>query len=115
QFRQYSAQSSSPAHTYDLNGTFQCLWVGEYGLRCNDFFCGQNLSAHLREVHDIHGGDKTPIFCLWHGCGLGLNKESLSRHVEERHLCIGHRCGTCGKSYSRRDTLSKHTKTCSGP
>ncbi|KAJ8584900.1 hypothetical protein M405DRAFT_884094 [Rhizopogon salebrosus TDB-379] len=115
QFRQYSAQSSSPAHTHDLNEIFQCLWDGHYGLHCNDLFCGHNLSAHLREVHHIHGADKTPLYCLWNGCGLVLNKESLSRHVEERHLGIAYRCDTCGKSYSRRDTLNKHMKTCSGP
>jgi hypothetical protein len=100
--------------THDLKETFQCFWVGDHGLHCNELFYGYNLSAHLREVHHIHGADKAPVYCLWDGCSLGLKKESLSRHVEERHLCIAHPCNICGKSYSRRDTLSKHIKACSG-
>jgi hypothetical protein len=168
QFRPYSAQSSSQAHVSDrssvlaslqlklclqthfLDEMFLCsCGIGDYGLHCSESFSGHNLSAHLREAHNIHGADKAPVFCPWNGCGLGLPTESLyahlreahnihgadktpvfcpwdgcslglrieslSRHVIRSHLCIAHRCDTCGKSYSRRGRLNKHMKACTGP
>ena len=91
-----------------------CLWTDAHGLRCNEFFYGNNLSAHMQNVHNIHGPDNLRLNCLWKDCGIPLDKEYLSRHIEEKHLGIGHPCSACGKTYSRKDTLSKHKKNCSG-
>jgi hypothetical protein len=139
-FRQYSTPStSSPAQVnyqssalaslrlkwrlqyHSLDETYlckweMCRWDGGYVVHCDALFCGDNLSDHLREAHNIHGADKLRVYCLWDGCGSEMNKESLVRHVEERHLGVSHRCNTCGvKRFSRRDTLIKHMKTCPGP
>ncbi|KAG1857882.1 hypothetical protein C8R48DRAFT_269827 [Suillus tomentosus] len=94
-----------------IDETFQCFWHWPQcqDLHCNDFFYGYNLSRHLQEKHGIHGSDKDHVFCLWNSCYLELNKESLTRHVEEKHLKIVHPCG-CGKEFSRRDTLNRHRR-----
>ncbi|OJA19530.1 hypothetical protein AZE42_06608 [Rhizopogon vesiculosus] len=117
QFLSYTPPSSSTlAHDHSLDELFQCWWDGEYGLHCNDLFRGNDLSAHLRDVHGIRGADKSPVCCRWNRCNLAMKKESIVRHVEERHLGIAHPCDTCGKkSFSRQDTLNRHKKTCSGP
>jgi hypothetical protein len=71
--------------------------------------------VHLREVHKIHGADKSRVYYLWDDCGMGVNKKSLSRHVEETHLhiIIGHECDTCDKMFSQRGALSKHKRVSS--
>ncbi|KAG2369025.1 hypothetical protein BDR07DRAFT_846536 [Suillus spraguei] len=93
---------------------FQCFWVCEHnGLHCNDLIRGHGVSAHLREVHGIHGPDKARVVCRWEHCGRELNKESLARHFEELHLGIAYWC-ECGVPFSRKDTLNRHKKTCSG-
>ncbi|KAG2749958.1 hypothetical protein P692DRAFT_20730885 [Suillus brevipes Sb2] len=94
---------------------FQCYWVCANGLRCNALIRGYNLSTHLREVHGVHGSDKSRVPCCWMSCNMELNKESLTRHIEEVHLMIAHQCVSCGATFSRRDTLSRHNKKpCSG-
>jgi hypothetical protein len=92
---------------------FQCMWSCADGLCCNDLIRGHNLSTHLREVHGIHGTDKTRFECKWNSCNREYYKESLVRHVEEVHMRIVYSC-KCGNRYFRRDTLNKHRKTCSG-
>ncbi|KAG1819690.1 uncharacterized protein BJ212DRAFT_1060736 [Suillus subaureus] len=87
------------------------MWDCAHGLYCNALIRGHNLSAHLREVHGIHGTDKTRVICKWKRCDRELHKESLVRHVEEAHMGISHPC-ECGATFSRRDTLNRHKKTC---
>lgn len=135
QFRHYSTQppltlvsyrSSDSAllrlkwrlQIHSLDETFHCWWDSVWGLHCNDLFCGNNLSAHLQEVHQIHGvSDESRVYCRWNQCNLELNKESLVGHIEEKHLGVVHscQCDTCGKSFSHKDTLSRHKMACSGP
>ncbi|KAG0696880.1 hypothetical protein DFH29DRAFT_836482 [Suillus ampliporus] len=98
---------------HSLEETFQCMWGGPYGLHCNDLIRGHDLQSHLREAHRIHGSDKLRVECKWSYCSKVFNKQSLSRHVEETHMGIVHLCD-CGKTFSRRDTLSKHKKRCPG-
>ena len=99
---------------HTLDETFMCRWREVYGLHCGSLFCGNNLTAHLRDAHDIHGADKKRVYCLWEGCNTEMNKESIARHVEEKHLMVVYPCGTCRSSFTRRDTLKKHKTTCSG-
>ncbi|KAG2741908.1 hypothetical protein P692DRAFT_20851013 [Suillus brevipes Sb2] len=86
------------------------MWSGPYGLHCNDLIRGYQLSAHIREVHGVHGSDKTRVTCHWHSCNMEFNMESLSRHIAEVHLCITYPCDTCGSAFWRRDTLNRHMK-----
>ncbi|KAG2118389.1 hypothetical protein DEU56DRAFT_142975 [Suillus clintonianus] len=106
-----SSASASGNSGHYLGETFFCMWDHIQGLHCNHFFYGYNLNTHLRDVHGIHGPDKYRVLCKWNGCGLEVNKESLGRHVEEKHMRIIHSC-ECGKTFSRRDTLSRHRTTC---
>ncbi|KAG1736819.1 hypothetical protein EDB19DRAFT_1024344 [Suillus lakei] len=98
--------------THSLEELFQCMWGYPHGTYCNALIRGYNLATHLREVHGIHGPDKLRLECKWNGCDRELNKESLVRHVEECHIGIVFDC-KCGKTFSRKDTLGRHKKTCS--
>ncbi|KAG2061079.1 hypothetical protein BDR06DRAFT_397548 [Suillus hirtellus] len=93
-----------------INEMFQCFWdCHAPGLHCNDLFYGHNLSHHLRERHGIHGPDNARVFCQWRSCDMEVNKESLTRHIEEKHMKVVHPC-VCGKLFSRGDTLNKHRR-----
>lgn len=108
-----SGSSTSPGPTgHSLGDLFQCMWNCPNGLHCNDLIRGRDISSHLRVVHGIRGHGKSHVNCLWHGCNMTLNKESLLRHVEEVHLRIVYSCD-CGKTFSRKDILSTHKRGCS--
>ncbi|KAG2040183.1 hypothetical protein BDR03DRAFT_949297 [Suillus americanus] len=94
---------------------FQCMWdcANHDGTNCNALIRGYNLSAHVREVHGIHGPDKTRVKCKWNHCDRELHKESLARHVLEHHMGVVYEC-ECGKAFSRLDILNRHKRTCPG-
>ena len=84
-----------------------CAWV------VGNTFCGlpvfrHMFPTHLRDDHGITGNDKTQFYCRWVGCGVLMNKESISRHVTEMHLRTRHICRICGKNFSRKHTLNSH-------
>ncbi|KAG2749959.1 hypothetical protein P692DRAFT_20452042 [Suillus brevipes Sb2] len=108
----YNEFSLAPSPS--LDPMFQCLWSGPDGSRsgCNYPFFARELSAHLCEYHGIRGADKSRIHCSWDDCNKELNKENLSRHVEERHLRIMHPCDTCNKTFTRKYNLNHHRKQC---
>ncbi|KAG0699268.1 hypothetical protein DFH29DRAFT_937589 [Suillus ampliporus] len=95
-----------------IGGLFLCMWGHPNGLNCNHFIRGYELPTHLREAHGVRGADKLYVECKWDHCGRGMKKESLSRHIEETHMGVEHPCH-CGKIFSRRDTLTKHQRSCS--
>ncbi|KAG1781232.1 kinase-like domain-containing protein [Suillus placidus] len=107
----YSSGADHEGHS--LKEIFLCKWDGPDGLPCRDLIFGHQISYHLREVHGIRGSDKSPVWCMWAGCNKQLNRESLSKHVEEIHLGIVYSCD-CGNAYSRTDILERHRKTCTG-
>ncbi|KAG2075442.1 hypothetical protein BDR04DRAFT_41804 [Suillus decipiens] len=109
-----SGNEISASGYHYLNETFMCMWSVGHGLHCNDLICGKNLSTHLREVHGVHGSDKTRVPCRWNTCNKEVNKESLGRHIEEIHMRVAYKCEQCPKAFSRKDTLNKHKRTCSG-
>ncbi|KAG2145309.1 uncharacterized protein EDB93DRAFT_513224 [Suillus bovinus] len=110
-FQYYSSNgvsdSSMSTFGHSIDSMFQCLWDCSQGLHCNDLIRSYDVSAHLREVHGIHGPDKSPVTCRWQSCNRGLEKETLARHIEEIHVGIVYRC-QCGDTFSRKDTLNKH-------
>ncbi|KAG2031233.1 hypothetical protein BDR03DRAFT_972936 [Suillus americanus] len=108
------APSTSAPGRHSPDELFQCMWVCPTGLHCNALIRGYNLSTHLREAHGLHGSDKSRCWCLWNSCNREFNKESVVRHVEEIHLGIGYSCNQCGAAFSRRDTLNRHSRACSG-
>ncbi|KAG1857883.1 hypothetical protein C8R48DRAFT_269828 [Suillus tomentosus] len=102
---------SAPGHF--INEVFQCWWdCYAPAMHCNDLICGRDLSYHLQEKHGIYGSDSARVLCQWNSCNsMKLKKESLARHIEEKHMRIVHKC-ECGSTYSRRDSLNKHKRTC---
>ncbi|KAG2352261.1 hypothetical protein BDR07DRAFT_1438574 [Suillus spraguei] len=98
------------------NGFFpvpvSCMWNRPDGSRCDYLFFAHELSTHLREYHGIRGADKLRVHCCWNGCHKELKKESLSRHVEEKHLMIMYPCNTCNKTFTREYNLRHHKKNC---
>ncbi|KAG2348393.1 hypothetical protein BDR05DRAFT_956996 [Suillus weaverae] len=120
-FYSCSSNRSSGSSTAPLAGPvthspeemFQCMWGYPHGLHCNYLIRGINLSAHLHEIHGIHGQESARAECRWNHCGQELSIESLYEHVEEIHMGIAYVCD-CGSRFSRRDTLSNHKDNCSG-
>ncbi|KAG1748899.1 uncharacterized protein EDB91DRAFT_1111295 [Suillus paluster] len=108
-----SESSTAPVpRAHSLAEMFQCMWGYPQGLHCNYLLRGHNMSAHLHEVHGIHGSEKSRVECKWNHCGQELNIESLLRHVELIHMRIAYSCD-CGETFSRGDTLDTHKKHCS--
>ncbi|KAG1876568.1 hypothetical protein DFJ58DRAFT_909816 [Suillus subalutaceus] len=90
--------------------TFLCMWDGDApGIHCNELFCGYELPAHLRD-HGIRGADKLRFSCQWESCGTKLNRESIVRHVKEKHLRINSACDICNQTFTREYNLAAHCK-----
>ncbi|KAG1724110.1 uncharacterized protein EDB91DRAFT_1087608 [Suillus paluster] len=102
-----SAAQGPVAHV--LEETFQCMWGYMNGLHCDELIIGNSLSTHLRNFHGVCGAAKLKLVCNWMHCGRELDKESLSRHIEEIHMGIVYFC-ECGKRFSRRCTLNNTGK-----
>ncbi|KAG2132971.1 hypothetical protein DEU56DRAFT_422851 [Suillus clintonianus] len=95
-----------------LDPMFLCQWIGPDGSYCNYPLFPRELSAHLLEFHGIRGPDNLRVRCFWNNCNKELNKESLSRHVEETHRRIKYTCGACSKTFTRSYNLAKHQNNC---
>ncbi|KAG2132970.1 hypothetical protein DEU56DRAFT_757198 [Suillus clintonianus] len=107
-----ASDSSRPVPHY-VNETFLCLWSdADYPqFHCDALILGTNTPAHLREVHGIKGKDSDLFPCMWEHCNKVVKRESMARHVEEVHMGIVYPCEQCGHTFTRKDTLNKHTKT----
>ncbi|KAG6329753.1 hypothetical protein ID866_9336 [Astraeus odoratus] len=89
---------------------YLCGWVCGDGVVCNQPVPGEQFPAHLREQHEVVGGDKTKMTCNWYGCESKMNKESVARHVSETHLGFRFNCHICGGVFTRKNTLNGHLK-----
>jgi hypothetical protein len=89
------------------------MWGYPHGLHCNYLIRGINLSAHLHEIHGIHGKESVRAQCRWNHCGQEFNIEGLYEHVEDIHMGIVYFCD-CGSKFSRKDALNNHKENCSG-
>jgi hypothetical protein len=93
---------------------FQCMWIGQSGLRCNSIMDAYNVSVHLREAHMNHGLDETDVLCSWNSCNHKMMMGSLVRHVREAHAAIKYHCD-CGAMFQRIDGLRiHHRRACTG-
>ncbi|KAF8134885.1 hypothetical protein EV363DRAFT_1396352 [Boletus edulis] len=93
---------------------YVCLWVTN-GVVCNSHFQASEFPEHLRAAHGVVGQDKTPLVCCWYNCSTEMKKESVMRHVNEKHLEQRHMCPTCHEQFTRAHTMQNHvTKKHSG-
>lgn len=73
--------------------------------------CGKiyKKTSHLRAHLRWHIGDQ-PYLCSWPGCVRRFTRsDELHRHFRIHTGERKHKCGLCGKSFSRSDHLKKHT------
>lgn len=111
-----NGSSSAPGlSAHSLDELFQCMWVVEYGLHCNDLILGHNTSTHLRTCHGIRGADDLLFRCCWEGCNVVMKKESIARHVQAVHLGISYPCDTCNQKFTRTYNLEVHKRNCPTP
>jgi hypothetical protein len=48
-------------------------------------------------------------------CGMRTRfRQSIQRHVRDKHSGVRHVCGACGAAYSWKISLARHRKTCTG-
>jgi hypothetical protein len=83
-----SSISATPAHTSSPSSIHilgNCRWVDRGGT-CNELLSWKSVSAHLRDRHVVRYGSEQLVTCLWLGCSSIMKKESLVRHIRERHL-----------------------------
>lgn len=72
--------------------------------------CGKiyKKTSHLRAHLRWHIGDQ-PYLCSWPGCVRRFTRsDELHRHFRIHTGERKHKCGLCGKSFSRSDHLKKH-------
>jgi hypothetical protein len=75
---------------------------------CSSLVQGPDFTEHLRSHHGIGGPDKAQLMCCWIGCFAEMKKESLVRHVNERHLEFKYACPNCPEQFTRDYTLRNH-------
>ena len=86
---------------------YPCCWVTGQAA-CDLVVQGLDFSEHLRSHHGVGGPEKAPLVCCWSGCFAEMKKESLMRHVNEKHLEIKHACPSCPEQFTRDYTLRNH-------
>lgn len=100
----YAPLASQPQQCYH-----HCFWVVGLGPAiCNAFVLGHEFSEHLRTDHVPAGTDKTLVMCCWAGCSSEMKKESLMRHVQEKHLEWKYTCPNCFERFTRNYTRDQH-------
>ena len=75
---------------------------------CSSLVQGLEYSEHLRSHHGVGGPERAQLMCCWRGCFTEMKKESLIRHVNEKHLEIKHTCPNCPEQFTRTHTLQNH-------
>lgn len=89
-----------------------CGWVSN-GLTCNIPVRGRDFSVHLRDSHGVIGTPASQHKCCWNGCReRDLNRDSLIRHLRERHLQWRWPCSYCRQDFTRKSTLIDHRARC---
>jgi hypothetical protein len=86
---------------------YLCCWITGQVV-CSSLVQGLEFSEHLRSRHGVGGPDKALHMCCWNGCFAEMKKESLIRHVNEKHLEIKYGCSDCPEQFTRDYTLRNH-------
>ncbi|KAG6373318.1 hypothetical protein JVT61DRAFT_6459 [Boletus reticuloceps] len=86
---------------------YVCLWVTN-GVVCNLHFQASEFPDHLRAAHGVVGADKASLTCCWVNCFTEMKKESVMRHMNEKHLELRHVCPTCNEQFTRTYTMQNH-------
>ncbi|KAI0311732.1 hypothetical protein OF83DRAFT_724279 [Amylostereum chailletii] len=75
------------------------------------------ILAHLKRVHGVDVNSQTKLqTCCWDGCDARLVAKSFARHILGGHLrMMDHVCAVCGKSFSRKDSMTRHIAACIPP
>ncbi|KAG1805794.1 uncharacterized protein BJ212DRAFT_1390413 [Suillus subaureus] len=65
----------------------------------------ERLSVPVVQVSQV----KDKVKCTWHGCAVLVNKDNLTRHVEEVHEGkIKVVCAGCGRKFKRQYQMNEH-------
>jgi hypothetical protein len=86
---------------------YPCYWVTGQAV-CGSLVQDLEFPEHLRCHHGVGGPDKAQLMCCWIGCFTEMKKESLMRHVNEKHLEIKYACPNCPEQFTRIHTLQSH-------
>ncbi|KAG9315156.1 hypothetical protein JVU11DRAFT_4279 [Chiua virens] len=100
----YALLASDPQNIHHA-----CFWATAHG-PCNKAVLGSEFAEHLRSCHDITVADGVQLNCLWSGCSTELKKESLMRHIQEKHLEWRYACPVCGERFTRNYTRQNHLR-----
>jgi hypothetical protein len=86
----------------------RCRWGNS---PCNIIISNTNITGHLQNGHNVQfkTSSKSQIKCRWKDCKHLVNEASLVRHIR-CHLNEKFECDTCGKLYSRTDSLKRHRR-----
>lgn len=89
-----------PAPICGLAGGLPCALPLDGSVRCT--------RLHLR-LHGHHHPQRQTVHCPWIGCSDTLQWMNVPRHIQSVHLGIRFRCFDCGRAYTRREGLTRHT------
>jgi hypothetical protein len=88
------------------DSNIKCWWDNS---PCNITF--SNITSHLQNDHNVpfKTSSKNQIKCRWKDCEDLVKEASLVRHIK-CHLFERVKCDTCGKLYTRADSMKRHRK-----
>lgn len=93
------------------SGNYRCQWLS-CEQACEDL---DELMLHMGSLHDMRGPAERLLVCHWMTegriCGGDYRRSAFRRHMRT-HLHLRHVCITCGKTFSRADTLRSHARRC---
>ncbi|KAG9313283.1 hypothetical protein JVU11DRAFT_5587 [Chiua virens] len=90
-----------------ISSVVECRWIQKMEV-CDFTLTKQDLKRHLADCHGIKAMSHNIIVqCRWEGCGKSMKRESLLRHIYEKHL--GYRRDRERKTQASGLGLQMHT------
>lgn len=99
--------------------SYLCSWDLHSGAQCGHVASDRPaFLRHLAETHQVSGNPDTTIICrlldskTGSACRTPIKRGNFARHVDT-HYPLRYHCQYCpaGKSFSRRDSWSKHIRS----